>query len=87
MDDPFLNYFALFLLFFVIVVMFYGVIAIHDIPYRIAHAEKDLSQQGKVVHVPGVDRDLTGKRLWRKSSMSEVDDGGLKPNPQPLSGR
>jgi hypothetical protein len=30
--DPFLNYFALFLLIFVIVVLFYGIIAIHDIP-------------------------------------------------------
>lgn len=38
MDDPFLNYFALFMLFFVVIVMFYGIIAIHDIPYRIAEA-------------------------------------------------
>jgi hypothetical protein len=30
--DPFLNYFALFLLFFVVVVIFYAIIAIHDIP-------------------------------------------------------
>ena len=36
MSDPFLNYFALFLLIFVVVVLFYGIIAIHDIPYRIA---------------------------------------------------
>jgi len=34
--DPFLNYFALFLLLFVVVVLFYGVIAIHDIPHVIA---------------------------------------------------
>ena len=33
MGDPFLNYFALFLLIFVVVVLFYGIIAIHDIPY------------------------------------------------------
>ncbi|KUJ74273.1 hypothetical protein AVO42_02335 [Thiomicrospira sp. XS5] len=32
----FLNYFSLFLLFFVVVVLFYGIIAIHDIPYKIA---------------------------------------------------
>ena len=32
MGDPFLNYFALFLLFFVVAVLFYGIIAIHDIP-------------------------------------------------------
>jgi len=36
MDDPFLNYFALFLLLFVVVVLFYGIIAIHDIPHMIA---------------------------------------------------
>jgi hypothetical protein len=38
MDDPFLNYFALGLLFFVIIVLVYGIIAIHDIPARIAHS-------------------------------------------------
>lgn len=38
MEDPFLNYFALGLLFFVVIVLVYGVIAIHDIPARIAHA-------------------------------------------------
>src|SRR5256885_17028351 len=36
--DPFLNYFALGLLVFVVVVMFYGIIAIHDIPAKIAEA-------------------------------------------------
>src|SRR5438309_5448634 len=35
-DDPFLNYFALGILLFVVVVLFYGVIAIHDIPHIIA---------------------------------------------------
>jgi Protein of unknown function (DUF3302) len=38
MGDPFLNYFALFLLIFVVVVLFYGIIAIHDIPAKIAEA-------------------------------------------------
>jgi type VI protein secretion system component VasK len=38
MVDPFLNYFALGLLFFVIIVLVYGIIAIHDIPAQIAHA-------------------------------------------------
>jgi len=38
MGDPFLNYFALFLLLFVVVVIFYGIIAIHDIPYLIAES-------------------------------------------------
>jgi hypothetical protein len=36
MDGPFLNYFALFLLFFVVVVLFYGILAIHDTPHAIA---------------------------------------------------
>ena len=36
MEDPFLNYFALGLLFFVVIVLFYGIIAIHDIPAKIA---------------------------------------------------
>ena len=38
MEDPFLNYFALGLLFFVVIVLVYGMIAIHDIPAGIAHA-------------------------------------------------
>jgi hypothetical protein len=38
MSDPFLNYFALGLLFFVVIVLVYGIIAIHDIPARIAHS-------------------------------------------------
>src|ERR1700745_3926171 len=36
--DPFLNYFALGLLVFVAIAIFYGIIAIHDIPTRIAKA-------------------------------------------------
>jgi hypothetical protein len=35
-SDPLLNYFALFLLLFVVIVLFYGIIAIHDIPHIIA---------------------------------------------------
>jgi hypothetical protein len=35
-SDPFLNDFALGLLIFVVVAVFYGIIAIHDIPARIA---------------------------------------------------
>lgn len=36
LSDPFLNYLALFLLFFVVVVLFYGIITIHDVPHMIA---------------------------------------------------
>jgi hypothetical protein len=38
MEDPFLNYLALGMLFFVVIVLVYGIIAIHDIPARIAKA-------------------------------------------------
>src|SRR5512139_3139108 len=38
LHDPFLNYFALGLLFFVVAVLFYGIIAIHDVPYMIAES-------------------------------------------------
>jgi hypothetical protein len=38
MEDPFLNYFALGMLFFVVIVLVYGIIAIHDIPAKIAKA-------------------------------------------------
>jgi len=38
MGDPFLNYFALFLLIFVVVVLFYGIIAVHDIPHKVAES-------------------------------------------------
>src|ERR1700759_1008939 len=38
MEDPFLNYSARGFLFFVVIVLVYGIIAIHDIPARIAHA-------------------------------------------------
>ncbi|MDD7909554.1 MULTISPECIES: DUF3302 domain-containing protein [Pseudovibrio] len=41
----FLNYFALFLIIFVILVVVYGIVYIHDIPYKIAekreHPHKD----------------------------------------------
>ena len=36
MNDPLLNYFALGLLIFVVIVLFYAIIAIHDIPYLIS---------------------------------------------------
>jgi hypothetical protein len=51
MGDPFLNYFALFLLFFVVVVLFYGIIAIHDIPYKIAESRHHPHQDA--IHAAG----------------------------------
>ena len=46
-----LDYFALFLVFFVALVIFYGVIAIHDIPYEIA--KKRNHPQQDALHVAG----------------------------------
>src|SRR6516165_2159116 len=51
MEDPFLNYFALGLLFFVIIVLVYGIIAIHDIPAKIAHARHHPHQDA--IHAAG----------------------------------
>jgi hypothetical protein len=47
----FLDYFALGLLFFVVIVIFYGVIAIHDIPYEIAKRRNHPQQDA--LHVAG----------------------------------
>ena len=49
--DPFLNYFALGLLIFVVVVIFYGIIAIHDIPARIA--EQRHHPHADAIHAAG----------------------------------
>ena len=46
-----LDYFALFLIFFVLLVIFYGIIAIHDIPYLIA--EKRNHPQKDAIHIAG----------------------------------
>jgi hypothetical protein len=54
-DDPFLNYFALALLVFVVVVIFYGILAIHDIPYKIAEAR---------IHAAGWVSMFTLHALW-----------------------
>ena len=51
MEDPFLNYFALGLLFFVIIVLVYGIIAIHDIPATIAHSRHHPHQDA--IHAAG----------------------------------
>jgi len=58
----FLDYFALFLLIFVAVVMFYGVIAIHDIPYEIAKRRNHPQQDA--LHVAGWISLFTLHVLW-----------------------
>ncbi len=58
----FLDYFALFLLFFVVVTLFYGIIAIHDIPYEIAR-HRDHPQQD-AIHVAGWISLFTLHAIW-----------------------
>ncbi len=60
--DPFLNYFALGLLIFVAVVLFYGIIAIHDIPYRIAKARDHPHEDA--IHAAGWVSLFTLHVLW-----------------------
>lgn len=57
-----LNYFALGLLFFVVIVMFYGIIAIHDIPYEIAKHRQHPHQDA--IHVAGWVSLFTLHVLW-----------------------
>jgi hypothetical protein len=62
MGDPFLNYFALFLLLFVVVVLFYGIIAIHDIPAKIAEARHH--PHTDAIHAAGWVSLFTLHALW-----------------------
>src|SRR5262245_40389968 len=61
-SDPFLNYFALGVLFFVVVVLFYGVIAIHDIPSLIAKSRDHPHQDA--IHAAGWVSLFTLHALW-----------------------
>lgn len=60
--DPLLNYFALFVLLFVVVVLFYGVIAIHDIPHIIAKGRDHPHQDA--IHAAGWVSLFTLHVLW-----------------------
>jgi len=62
MGDPFLNYFALGLLIFVVVVLFYGIIAIHDIPYLISKQREHPHQDA--IHAAGWVSLFTLHALW-----------------------
>ena len=62
LGDPFLNYFALGLLIFVVVVIFYGLIAIHDIPAKIAEARHHPHQDA--IHAAGWVSLFTLHALW-----------------------
>jgi hypothetical protein len=58
----FLDYFALFLVFFVAIVIFYGIIVIHDIPYEIAVHRNHPHQDA--LHVAGWVSLFTLHVLW-----------------------
>lgn len=60
--DPYLNYFALFLLLFVVVVLFYGIIAIHDIPHIIAKSRSHPHQDA--IYAAGWVSLFTLHALW-----------------------
>jgi hypothetical protein len=60
--DTFLNYFALGLLIFVVITLFYGIIAIHDVPYEIAHRRDHPHQDA--IHVAGWVSLFTLHVLW-----------------------
>jgi hypothetical protein len=60
--DPFLNYFALGVLIFVVVVLFYGVIAIHDIPHIIAKSRNHPHRDA--IHAAGWVSLFTLHALW-----------------------
>ena len=60
--DTFLNYFALGLLIFVVITVFYGIIAIHDIPYEIAQHRDHPHQDA--IHAAGWVSLFTLHAIW-----------------------
>ncbi len=60
--DTFLNYFALGLLIFVVITLFYAIIAIHDVPYEIAKKRDHPHQDA--IHAAGWVSLFTLHALW-----------------------
>lgn len=58
----FLDYFALVLIFFVALSLFYGIIALHDIPYEIAHKRNHPHQDA--IHAAGWVSLFTLHAIW-----------------------
>ncbi|MFY3773965.1 DUF3302 domain-containing protein [Marinobacter sp. MA] len=82
-----LSYVALFLLIFVVLVLFYGVIAIHDIPYEIAKHRDHPHQDA--IHVAGWVSLFTLHAiwpfLWIWATIYRPDRGwGIKTSSEPL---
>ena len=57
-----LDYFALFVLIFVVLTLFYGIIAIHDIPYEIAQKRNHPHQDS--IHIAGWVSLFTLHAIW-----------------------
>ena len=62
MGDTFLNYFALGLLIFVLITLFYGIIAIHDVPYELAKHRNHPHQDA--IHAAGWVSLFTLHAIW-----------------------
>ncbi|WP_315974868.1 MULTISPECIES: DUF3302 domain-containing protein [Microvirga] len=62
MGDPFPNYLVLGILFFLVIVLFYGIIAIHDVPYRIAESRHHPHRDA--IHAAGWVSLFTLHALW-----------------------
>lgn len=62
LSDGTLDYFALGLLFFVVIVLFYGIIVLHDIPYEIAKHRNHPHQDA--IHAAGWVSLFTLHALW-----------------------
>ncbi|WP_342246570.1 DUF3302 domain-containing protein [Pseudomonas sp. OTU5201] len=62
LSDGFLDYFALGVLFFVVIVLFYGIIVLHDIPYGIAKRRNHPHQDA--IHAAGWVSLFTLHALW-----------------------
>lgn len=60
--DTFLNYFALGLLIFVLITLFYGILAIHDVPYEIAKRRDHPHQDA--IHAAGWVSLFTLHAIW-----------------------
>jgi hypothetical protein len=60
--DTFLNYFALGLLIFVVISLFYGILAIHDVPYEIAKHRNHPHQDA--IHAAGWVSLFTLHAIW-----------------------
>ena len=62
LEDPVLNYFALGVLIFVVITIFYAIIAIHDIPYLISKSRDHPHQDA--IHAAGWVSLFTLHALW-----------------------